>query len=618
MSEAPPILVLYGSQTGTAEDAAHRVVREGKRRHFRIKASAMDDYDISQLINEQLVIFICATTGQGEPPDNMKRFWKFLLRRNLPADSLCRLLFTIFGFGDSSYAQYNFMAKRLYNRLVQLSANSFYGRGMGDDQHELGPDATLEPWLEGLWNRLLVTYPLPKGVEIIRKDVTPPPRYRIRTLEGLKYEGTRDHTFEAGGVNQVPGRSSEWPLCGQMTVNKRLTSENHFQDVRHIEICLQDSEKDITGDSCSTTQLSYNPGDIFCTRPLNSEETIEWFLERFQLSKDIQISLDPTDKEDILPPKSVLMFPCTWHDVAEKYLDLSRVPRKYFFELLAYFTTSEDEKEKLLDLVSPEGQNDLWDYCYRPKRTAMEVLEDFPHTKGNIPIEYVFDLFPCIQPRAFSIASCPDVHGPNIHLTVALVEFQTIIRKKRKGLCSEWLKRLGLIVNGGKFLPSVYFWIKPGTMKLPSSADTPVVMIGPGTGCAPFRSMLHKRVCMGAKENVFFFGCRYREKDYLYGEEWEALSHSGKICLHVAFSRDQEKKRYVQHCVREQGKRLYELVAWEEAYVFIAGNSTRMPTDVTEAFEEIAQEYGGKTEAESVQFFKNLQKLKRFQIEAWS
>lgn len=123
MKESNRILVLYGSQTFTAQEAAERVWRKTTALGFRGPVQAMDDYPISHLIHEELAVFICATTGQGDEPDNMKKFWKFLLRKNLPTNSLTRLKFGVLGFGDSSYEKFNFAAKKLHKRLMQLGAS---------------------------------------------------------------------------------------------------------------------------------------------------------------------------------------------------------------------------------------------------------------------------------------------------------------------------------------------------------------------------------------------------------------------------------------------------------------------------------------------------------------
>jgi len=123
------LTILYGSETGTAQDLAEQIWRESKLYHFIGCVLPMDMYDINKLINEQIVIFICSTTGQGDEPDNMKKFWKFLLRRNLPLDSLSTVKFACLGLGDSSYIKYNFVAKRLQKRLQQLGGQSIVTLG---------------------------------------------------------------------------------------------------------------------------------------------------------------------------------------------------------------------------------------------------------------------------------------------------------------------------------------------------------------------------------------------------------------------------------------------------------------------------------------------------------
>lgn len=124
------LLILYGSQTFTAQEVAEKIWRTTKALGFRGPVQAMDDYPISGLIHEEFVLFVCATTGQGDEPDNMKNFWKFLLRRSLPNNSLVRLKFGVLGLGDSSYAKFNFVSKKLHKRLLQLGAEPLLDVGM--------------------------------------------------------------------------------------------------------------------------------------------------------------------------------------------------------------------------------------------------------------------------------------------------------------------------------------------------------------------------------------------------------------------------------------------------------------------------------------------------------
>jgi len=156
----------YGSQTGTAGDVAERIGREARRRHFDTRVQGLDEYNVARLVDEKYVVFVVATCGQGNEPDNMRAFWRFLLRKGLPSNALSGLRTAVFGLGDSSYANYNVVGKRLFRRLEQIGASFLVPRGDGDDQHALGIDATLDPWIQNLFDALLVHSPLPQGVDI--------------------------------------------------------------------------------------------------------------------------------------------------------------------------------------------------------------------------------------------------------------------------------------------------------------------------------------------------------------------------------------------------------------------------------------------------------------------
>ncbi|KAH9451386.1 hypothetical protein Pst134EB_018857 [Puccinia striiformis f. sp. tritici] len=136
------LLILYGSQNGTAGDLAHQLARGARRVHFKTEVSSMDNYDRDELFDEDLVVYSCLTTGQGVQPSNMTQFWNQLRRPNLPSNFLYNIRFTVFGLGDSSYPQFNWTTKKLFRRLIQV-------------------DSALLPWLDGLWSKLLEIKPLP-------------------------------------------------------------------------------------------------------------------------------------------------------------------------------------------------------------------------------------------------------------------------------------------------------------------------------------------------------------------------------------------------------------------------------------------------------------------------
>lgn len=215
-----------------------------------------------------------------------------------------------------------------------------------------------------------------------------------------------------------------------------------------------------------------------------------------------------------MPLPDFLEKPLSLNVIAEQLWDLNVVPRPRVFHLLAINCTDELEREKLLELSSPEGQEDLFTYANRPRRNILEVLRDFHKATSKLNIQLLFEIFQFIKTRSFSIASCPE-HG-TLDLLVAVVQYKTMLAKPRNGLCSNWLKRL----QCGDDVQAV---IKKGTFKIPNDDDflMPIVMVGPGTGLAPFRSLLLQKLYYYKNQTnapqypyTLFFGCRGERVDF--------------------------------------------------------------------------------------------------------
>ncbi|KAK3605906.1 hypothetical protein CHS0354_017812 [Potamilus streckersoni] len=592
------LLILYGSQTGTAQDVAERLSREAKRMHFTVRVVALDSYQVVNLINESVVVFVCATTGQGDPPDNMKTFWQFILRKNLPTNSLCYVHFAVLGLGDSSYQKFNFIAKKLNRRLQQLGAQPLLTVGLADDQHDLGADAVVFPWTENLWKKLLQMYPLPPGVEIINDNVRPPSKYRIKVVD-------KNHslTFKPNGTSSTHNSVHITPDQGnsfyaRLISNERVTASDHFQDVRLVRL-------DISG-----SNIRYSPGDVVMIQPQNMDDTVQDFISHLGINPDEAVTLEQNDPEIPLPD---LPQPCTMHYIVENYLDINCTPRRSFFEMLAYFADNELEKEKLQEFCSTEGQEELYSYCNRVKRTILEVLQDFPNTSANLPLNYLFDLIPRLQPRAFSIASSQQVFSNEIQILMAVVHYKTKLYKPRKGVCSTWLSSQDPVTN-----VRIPIWVRKGTIHFPTDPKTPVIMVGPGTGCAPFRSFIQERTASSIGGNMLFFGCRNKSKDFFCEVEWSPLIDKQLLALYTAFSRDQEEKVYVQHQILRNSRLVWEALDSNGGWFLIAGNAKRMPDDVRDALKEVIIKEGGKTEVEAELYIRQLDQAKRYQAETWS
>lgn len=214
-----------------------------------------------------------------------------------------------------------------------------------------------------------------------------------------------------------------------------------------------------------------------------------------------------------MPVPEYLKVPFQLKTVAKQLWDLSAVPRARTFKMLAINCDDELEKEKLLELSSAQGQEDLFTYVNRPRRTILEVLRDFHKATSKLNLQILFEIFQFIKTRSFSIASCYQ-YG-QLDLLVAVVEYKTIISTPRKGLCSNWLKSL----ECGDRIRAV---IKKGTFQFTENPSQPIVMVAPGTGLAPFRSLLleklHHIENHSSEKNDFqyslFFGCRGEKLDF--------------------------------------------------------------------------------------------------------
>ncbi|XP_038193554.1 NADPH-dependent diflavin oxidoreductase 1 isoform X2 [Arvicola amphibius] len=596
--QVPQLLVLFGSQTGTAQDEAERLGREARRRRLGCRVQALDSYAVADLIREPLVVFVCATTGQGDPPDNMKNFWRFIFRKSLLSTSLCQMDFAVLGLGDSSYAKFNFVAKKLHRRLLQLGGSALLPPCLGDDQHELGPDAAIDPWLGDLWKKIMSLYPVPLDFPEIPLGVPLPSKFIFQFLQEVPSVGTEGLKLASSDPQRPP--SELQPFLAPVITNQRVTGPQHFQDVRLIEFDITDSS------------ISYAAGDVVSIMPSNSETHTQQFCRLLGLDPKQFFMLTP--REPGVPHPPGLPRPCTVSHLVSRYLDIASVPRRSFFELLACLSPHGLEREKLLEFSSARGQEELWEYCNRPRRTILEVLCDFPHTAAAIPPDYLLDLIPRIRPRAFSIASSLLAHPGRLQILVAVVQYQTRLKEPRRGLCSSWLASL----NPEQGPVQVPLWVRPGSLVFPETPDTPIIMVGPGTGVAPFRAAIQERVAHSQTGNFLFFGCRKRDQDFYWQTEWQELEKKGCLTLVTAFSREQEQKVYVQHRLRELGPLVWELLDRHGAHFYLAGNAKYMPADVAEALTSIFQEEGQLSSTDAAAYLARLQQTLRFQTETWA
>jgi len=386
--------------------------------------------------------------------------------------------------------------------------------------------------------------------------------------------------------NEASPYSKTNPFLARITENRLLNAEGSIKETRHFVV-------DISGSG-----LSYTVGDSLGVFPTNRVEEVEELLAH----------LGATGEELVSPAMLKLEQPITFREALTSRLALAG-PTPKLLKALIEKTTDEAEKAKLTDLVAAENKDALKPWL--EQRHFIDVLQEFPGAKLT-PQELV-DLQRKLMPRLYSIASSPRVSPEGVHLTVAIVRYDTL-GKGRVGVASTFLSdRVDVHET------PVPVFVSNSHFGLPEDhLDRDIIMVGPGTGIAPFRAFVQERAGRGGKgRDWVFFGDQHEATDFLYGDEWKDYLAKGDVDrLDLAWSRDQAEKIYVQDKMREAGA---ELWSWLEngAIFYVCGDAKRMAKDVDRALHDIAAQHGNMSEEEAVAFVKQLKKDKRYQRDVY-
>ncbi|KAF7593793.1 NAPDH-dependent diflavin reductase [Aspergillus hancockii] len=623
-------LVLYGSETGNAQEVAEELGTLAERLHFMTQVSELNHVKPEALISYTIVVFAISTTGQGDLPANARTFWRSLLPKKLPPTFLNGVDFTSFGLGDSSYPKFNWAARKLCKRLLQLGASETYLSGEADQQHPEGLEGTLIPWITGFRKHLLDTYPLPEGQHPIPDEVQLPPRWVLQlqdqtlaepSLQSLSIDDSKsrlDHD-----LRPIPDT-----LTATLIQNKRVTPLKHWQDVRHISLTVPNA-------------VNYVPGDMISITPKNFAEDVQALIQMlgWEEQADQLVSLVPANSqypEEDLPSPPIAGLEShpklTLRALIMDYLDIRAIPRRRFFSAIAHYTDDETQKERLQEFTDPEFLDDLWDYTSRPRRSILEVLHEFHTVK--IPWQHATTVFPILRGRQFSIASGGELKrtpegGAKFELLIAIVKYKTIIKRIREGVCTKYIS----VLQPGSTL-KVHLQ-RGGLNSSLGQLTGPTVLVGPGTGVAPLRSMIWEKAAFvkaykeenaGAEPaigpTILVYGGRNRTADFFFDEEWQQLSKLIKLEVFAAFSRDQKQKVYVQDVIRDNLGFFFRLLHEMSGSVYVCGSSGRMPQAVREALVEAFQN-GGETEEErftreeAEEYLLGMEKTGRYKQETW-
>ncbi|XP_039363628.1 NADPH--cytochrome P450 reductase isoform X1 [Mauremys reevesii] len=598
------IVVFYGSQTGTGEEFANRLSKDAHRYGMRGMSADPEEYDLSDLsrlseIDNSLAVFCMATYGEGDPTDNAQDFYDWLQETDT---DLTGLKFAVFGLGNKTYEHFNAMGKYVDKRLEQLGAQRIFELGMGDDDGNLEEDFIT--WREQFWPAVCEHF----GVEATGEESS------IRQYELVVHTDinmNKVYTGEMGRLksyeSQKPPFDAKNPFLAPVTLNRKLNQggERHLM---HLEL-------DISG-----SKIRYESGDHVAVYPANDTSLVNQIGEILGADLDTIMSLNNLDEES--NKKHPFPCPTTYRTALTYYLDITNPPRTNVLYELAQYATDPNEQEHLRKMASSaaEGKTLYLSWVVEARRNILAILQDVSSLRP--PIDHLCELLPRLQARYYSIASSSKVHPHSIHICAVVVEYETKTGRVNKGVATTWLKNKVPNENGHKVMVPMY--VRKSQFRLPFKPSTPVVMIGPGTGIAPFVGFVQERAWLKQQgkdvgETVLYYGCRHENEDYLYREELAQFHKEGALTqLNVAFSRDQAQKVYVQHLLKKNKEGVWKLIHEGNAHIYVCGDARSMARDVQNTFYEIVAEFGSMTQPQAVDYVKKLMTKGRYSLDVWS
>jgi sulfite reductase (NADPH) flavoprotein alpha-component len=545
---AGPLLICFGSQTGTAEGLAKKLAKEAVQRGFTPKLAALNDFEAAGFATAKKAVIITSTWGDGDAPDNAVNFWNWLKADAAPR--LEHLEFAVLGLGDKNYSDFCGASKKFDTRLEALGAKRLAARGECDTDYE----ATAKKWMDGLWEKL-------GGAA-------------GQASRPSNSDGVSPSNINTGGTPVPLTYSKSHPFPARLLKNLPLNRPGSAKEVRHYEIALGGSG------------LAYEVGDALGVLPTNCDALVN----------EVLAALGATGDEPVLIENTVVPLRLA---LAQTY-ELNKPTSELLAEIAKRTPSAE-----FAPLLAADKADELKKWLY-----GRDVLDALLLAPKAISAAELLPLLRKMSPRLYSISSSPKAHPGEVHLTVGAVRYEKHGRH-RKGVASTFLAdRAGDTVR--IFVQSSHGF------RPPANGDAPMIMVGPGTGIAPFRAFLEERQATGAKgKNWLFFGDQKRSTDFLYEEQLTAWQQSGFLTrLDLAFSRDQAEKIYVQTRMLENAAELWKWLE-EGGHFYVCGDASRMAKDVDDALHKVIETAGGKTADEAKAYVAKLKNEKRYQRDVY-
>jgi len=590
------VWIYFGSQSGTAEGFAKELEQEAAEHRLSASVADLEDFTPQGFAKHEAVVLVVATYGEGDPTDNAVNFFKWIQDDSLPCTTLQGVKYTVMGLGNRQYVNFNSCGKIADARMASLGATRIYERGEGDDDQNIEED--FEQWRgNGLWPALCAALGVGKqwgdgaddaaGLDTAEATVSRLP-LRAQVLAGGAAPSA-DPLVQAGGAD-VLGKwyfsavQAPVVLCEEL---RQVPDRDAGKTTKHIELDVR-----------YLPGLEWRTADNLEVLPGNPDGLVEWFAERLGVQDRLEDRVSFSRAEGVARTiKKPFPTPCTVRAALALYCDLCSAPSRAAARRLAAFAEGAEERA-LLDRLLQDRETYQW---LTGESTRLGLREFFELFLGSAEIDLgsFLQLCPRQKSRPYTISSSSREDPRRLGICVSLVQEELpslaeVLRglearghvaaaataaaregaaaaepRRFRGVCSAMLCTRTAVGDR--------LWVasRPSSFRLPRRSTAPIIMVGAGTGVAPFRAFVREfRAERGARETtLLFFGCTKQGEDFLYrGELQEALCLDPPALreLVTAFSRDQEEKVYVQHRLCQRREEVAQLVG-NGAYIYVCG-----------------------------------------------
>jgi cytochrome P450/NADPH-cytochrome P450 reductase len=577
-----PLLFLFGSNMGCCQELAHKLAQRAQIKGYHPIVKELDEQVDKPW--ESAYVAIIASTYNGLPPDNAAQFEKWISHQS--GSPFSHLNYTVLGVGNKQWhATFVRFPTFIDARMKELGANCFFPMGIADVDGD--SDSSIEAWARGAWQKLQQMLPA------ARMNATE------EQLSALSY--ACEITNYAGSEPiKIPHIQLDLQSKEMVVIrNEELTSKGVGRSVRHIEIRYPEG-------------CTYHTGDHLGVLPENSPEAVAAAAKLCALHlNDVVIikSIQNSSRSEKLP----IGIPLLVKDLLTEHVDLEGPVSRDELRLLAFHCPCPTEKAALEEIANVKFVEEILE----KERTFIEICKQFQSIRCSL--EVLLSARPVLKPRYYSISSSPLVMPKACTITVSVHEYMTRGNRHLQGVCSNYLSRVQKNTSVRCFIKDT-----KSSFRLPEDPTEDMILIGPGTGVAPFRGFLQER--QRQKENgvaigkqLLFFGCRHPDQDYIYQDELEEYKRIGLLQeLFVAFSRLPDRpKCYVQDLLRENSSLVWEYIK-NNARVFVCGEGKHMAPAVRSALIDVFKQEGKLSQDEAQKLLNEKQNSNFYVEDVWA